>query len=113
MNEFILLALFSGILSSFSQVLLKKSSEKHITGYISQYINPYVITGYGIMAICMFLTVIAYKGIPYKMGPVLESLGYLYIMVLSRVFFDEKITKNKVIGNLLIVAGVIVFNIVI
>ena len=58
----------------------------------------------------MILMIIAFKGMPYKYGAVLESLTYLYIMILSRVFIGEKLTKKKVLGNLIIVAGVIIFS---
>lgn len=58
----------------------------------------------------MVLTVIAYKGVPFKYGAVLESLAYLYIMVLSRVFLNEEITRKKAAGNFIIVAGVVLFS---
>ena len=77
------IAVFSGILSSFSQVLLKKSAEKKKKTIWGEYLNPYVITGYIITMVCMLLTIIAYRGMPFKYGAVLESLSYLYIMILS------------------------------
>lgn len=110
MYVYFLIAIFSGILSSFSQILLKKSTVRKEQKVWKEYANPYVITGYGIMAACMVLTVIAYKGMPFKYGAVLESLAYLYIMVLSKVFLNEDITRKKVAGNLIIVAGVILFS---
>lgn len=110
MLKYILIALLSGVLSSFSQVLLKKSAEKKQNTLLSEYINPYVISGYLLTGICMLLMIVAYKGMPYKYGAVLESLVYVYIMILSRIFFGEKITKNKLAGNILIVAGVIIFS---
>lgn len=108
--KYYLIAIFSGVLSSFSQILLKKSAQKEKDSVIKEYLNPYVIGGYAITALCMVLTIIAFKGMPYKYGAVLESLTYLYIMVLSRIFIGEKLTKKKIIGNLIIVAGVIIFS---
>ncbi len=104
------IAVFSGILSSFSQVLLKKSAEKKKKTIWGEYLNPYVITGYIITMVCMLLTIIAYRGMPFKYGAVLESLSYLYIMILSRLFLHEKLTKKKLAGNIIIVAGVIIFS---
>ncbi len=60
--------------------------------------------------VCMLLTIIAYRGMPFKYGAVLESLSYLYIMILSRLFLHEKLTKKKLAGNIIIVAGVIIFS---
>lgn len=110
MVKYYAIAIFSGILSSFSQILLKKSAEKNNTGIWGEYLNPYVIAGYAVTAVCMLLMVVAYRGISFKYGAILESLAYLYIMVLSRIFLKEKLTKKKITGNILIVIGVIVFS---
>ena len=110
MIKYYLIAIFSGMLSSFSQILLKKSAQKEKKSIIQEYINPYVIGGYAITAICMILTIIAYRGMPFKYGAVLESLTYLYIMVLSKLLLGEKLTRKKIIGNIIIVIGVIIFS---
>lgn len=110
MVKYYFIAIFSGMLSSFSQVLLKKSAGRQESSVVKQYLNPYVIGGYAITALCMVLMIVAFRGMPYKYGAVLESLTYLYIMVLSRIFIGEKLTKKKVIGNLIIVTGVIIFS---
>ena len=39
----------------------------------------------------------------------MESFGFLVVMILSRVFFGEKITKKKVLGNALIFTGIAIF----
>ena len=110
MVKYYVIMIVSGILSSVSQVLLKKSAERKKFNIWGEYLNPYVIGGYIIMASCMLLTVVAYRGIPFKYGAVLESLVYLYIMVLSRFFLKEKLTKKKITGNIIIVIGVIIFS---
>lgn len=101
--------LLSVTIASFSQILLKKSAAKNHDSIIKEYLNPYVIIGYGMMVGSTILTILAYRGIEYKNGPVIESLGYILIMVLSYLFFKEPITKKKIIGNLLILLGVFVF----
>lgn len=109
MIKYFLIAIFSGVLSAVSQVLLKKSAEKKRASLIGEYMNPYVAGGYLLTGICMLLMIIAYRGIPYKYGAILESLVYVYIMILSKMFLGEKITEKKLTGNILIVIGVIVF----
>ena len=109
MNSYILFLLGSVIVASFSQILLKKSAMKTYDSHIKEYLNPYVITGYGMMVISTILTIIAYSRVDYKNGPIVESLGYILVMVLSYFFFNEKITVRKVIGNALILIGIIVF----
>ena len=61
------------------------------------------------MVISTILTILAYKGLDFKNGPIIEALGYIFIMVLSYFFLKEKITKRKIIGNALILLGIIVF----
>ncbi len=110
MVRYVLIALFSGVLSAFSQMLLKKSSGVDRDSKIKEYLNPYVICGYGMTFICMVLMVIAYRGLPFKYGAALESLVYFYVMILSRIFFKEKLTIKRIMGNLVIVFGVTIFS---
>ena len=97
------------IVSSASQMLLKKGATKKYDSVIREYLNPWVISGYGLMVLSTLCVIFAYRGVAYKNGAIIESLGYLLIMFLSRFFFDEKITKKKLIGNLIILVGVLVF----
>ena len=97
------------IVSSASQMLLKKGATKQYDSVIHEYLNPWVISGYGLMILSTLCVIFAYRGVAYKNGAIIESLGYLLIMFLSRFFFGEKITKKKLIGNLVILAGVLVF----
>ena len=91
MNKYIIFLLLSVIISSTSQILLKKSALKQYKSFIYEYLNPYVIVGYGMMIISTITTILAYRGIEYKNGPVIESLGYLLVMILSWIFFKERI----------------------
>ena len=99
----------SVVVASFSQVLLKKSSNKQHKSIIKEYLNWQVICGYGLLFLSTILTIFAFRTISYTSGPLLESLGYVLIMFLSYSFFKEKITVKKVIGNLLIITGIVVF----
>lgn len=105
-----LLALMAVSIASFSQIILKKSALKKYDSIIKEYWNPYVIVGYGMLFSSMILAIIAYSGLEFKIIPVLESVGYIFVMILSLLFFQEKITLKKAIGTILILAGVIIFN---
>ena len=109
MNKYIIFLLLSVIISSTSQILLKKSALKQYKSFIYEYLNPYVIVGYGMMIISTITTILAYRGIEYKNGPVIESLGYLLVMILGWIFFKERITKHKLLGNIIILVGIYVF----
>lgn len=103
------LYLLSVIIASCSQILLKKSAMKQYPSFLREYVNPYVISGYGMLFGSMLLTIVAYKGIEFKNGPIIESLGYVLVILMSRIIFKERITKSKIIGTLCIIAGVMIF----
>lgn len=109
MNNYYLLVILSITIASFSQVLLKKATTKNYEGLIKQYINPYVIIGYLLTFTSMILTIICYKGLEYKIIPLMESLGFIIVMMLSRIFFKEKLTTRKIIGTTIILIGIVVY----
>ena len=109
MNKYYLLMILAVIVSSFSQILLKKSARQEHASLIKEYLNPWVIIGYGMMVVSTLLIIAAYHGLDYKNGPIIESLGYILVMVLSYVFFKEKVDRRKIIGYSLILIGVVVF----
>lgn len=108
-NKYMILLVLSVVVASLSQILLKKSASKTYSFVLREYLNPYVIIGYGMMVVSTLLTVGGYAGLEYKNGAVVESLGFVLVMLLSRFFFGEKITRKKLIGNALILLGIFVF----
>ena len=109
MSKYIILLILAVLVSSISQIILKKSASKTYNSVIREYLNIYVITGYGLMVLSTVLVVLGLKGVPYKNEPIIESLGYLFVMILSNRLLGEKITKKKVLGNVLILVGIAVY----
>lgn len=109
MSKYIILLILAVLVSSISQITLKKSASKTYTSIFKEYFNIYVITGYGLMVISTILVILGLKGVPYKNEPIIESLGYIFVMILSNIILKEKITRKKLIGNLLIFLGIIVY----
>ena len=108
-NKYFVLLLLAVIVAAFSQVLLKKSALKEHKNIIFEYLNIEVIVGYGMLVGSSILTIFAFKGLDYKNGPIIETLGYVFVMLLSYWFFQEKITKKKMIGNALILLGIFIY----
>ena len=109
MNMHLIILILSVVIASFSQILLKKSAEKTYSSFIREYLNPYVICGYGMMFVSMFLTIIAYAGMEFTNVQIIEATGYIMVLVLSRFFFGEEINKRKILGILFIFAGIAVY----
>lgn len=108
------MALLAVIVSTSSQMFLKLSVTKNHSSHITEYLNRYVIIGYSMMLLSLLLNFFALRfginnGFGAKHAPIVESLGYVLIMFAARVFFKEKITIKKIIGNGLIVIGIIIF----
>ncbi len=108
MNPYVI-AVISVTIASFSQVFLKKSASGTHRSLRDEYINPLVITGYGMLFASMMLTIYAYKRLPFMNIPVIESFGYVLVMFFGLMFFREKITLRKAAGVLLILAGIFVY----
>lgn len=103
------LYLVSVLVASLSQVILKKSAMIHYETRLKEYLNPYVIGAYFFFFGSSLLTTFAYRGVPLTIGPVLESTGYIYVGILGMLILKEKLSRRKIIGNLLIVGGILVY----
>jgi len=104
------LLLLGVFISAISQVLLKKAALKKYSSPIMEYLNPMVIGAYGLFFGTTFLSVLAYRGIPLSLGPVLESTSYIYVMFFGSVIFKEKINARKILALGCIVAGILVYS---
>lgn len=107
----IILFVISVCISSTSQILLKKSANEEKQNKWQEYFNKYVISGYLLLFISTILTMLAYKNLNLSMGVMIESISYIIIAVASYFAFKEKITQNKLIGIILIIAGIIIASI--
>jgi len=105
------LILLGTFIASISQVLLKKAALKKHDNKIKEYLNPLVIIAYILFFITTLVGPIAYKYVPISLGPILESSSYIYITIFGIVIFKEKMNKQRIIGLLLIVTGIIVYSI--
>ena len=104
------LAMFGAVaLSAASQMLLKKAAKTDYSNPVREYLNVWVIGGYGLLVLSMLSVVYACRGLEMKNVPVIEALGFPLVMLLGRIFYGEKLTKNKLIGMGLIMLGVAVF----
>lgn len=108
--KYIILFLCSVFVSSISQIMLKKSANKTYDNALKEYLNPWVIIAYGLFFASTLITVTAYKYVPLSLGPILESSGYFFVTILGMIFLKEKVGKKKAIGLLVILCGIIIFN---
>ena len=109
-NPYAIVVLIGALISAISQVMLKKEANKPHESHLREYLNPLVIMAYMMFLGTTLLGVVAYRGIPLSMGPILESTGYIYITIFGVKIFGEKMTKEKVIALALIIGGIAVYS---
>ena len=105
----ITLCLLNSFLSAIGQALLKKSAIKKYSNIIFEYLNIYVLCGYGIYIITTFLSILIYQRISLSLGVVLDTSGYFQVTLFSTVLFHEKLTRKKIVSLCIIILGIIVY----
>lgn len=103
------LNLFGVFVSSISQVMLKKSAIRTYDTAVKEYLNPLVIVAYTLFVASTLLSVIAYRGIPLSMGPILDATGYIYVTLFGITIFHERLNMRRVVALALIVIGIAVY----
>ena len=104
------LVIFDVFIAAMAQMLLKSSSMTKHKSFIFEYLNPKVIGGYSIMVLSLLLNIYALNhGVLLKELSTIESLSYLFVPLLSFLFFKERITWRKAGAIVVIMAGVVVF----
>ncbi|MGI6010581.1 MAG: EamA family transporter [Ruminococcus sp.] len=109
MNSYMLLMFAGTFFTALSQILLKQSAGKEYSHPIREYLNWRVITAYGIFFGVLLLNTYAYTKVDMKYGPVIDTFAYVFILILSGLILKEKITKRKLLGNLIIIAGILIY----
>jgi len=104
------LLLLGVFISAISQVMLKKASMKKYSSPIREYLNPLVIFAYVLFVGTTFLSILAYRGIPLSLGPVLEATSYIYVTFFGVVIFKEKLNKKKILALVCIISGILVYS---
>ncbi len=104
------LALSSVLVACASQILLKKSANKGADkSFLQKFLNWSVIIAYGCMFLSSVLSMLSLRGMDLKQMPMFQATSFIWIMLFSRVFLKEKITKRMWISILVIGIGIVVY----
>ena len=109
MNFYLILTLVIVVLTSIGQLLLKIGATHALVNGKNVYFQPASVVGYALFALVAFLSIIALKGLDLKVFFVLISLTYISIPLLAHFILKETMTKNRIIGIIVIAAGVVIF----
>lgn len=109
MNYYYLLIFVTAFVSAVSQILLNVSAKKTYSKKIFEYLNPWVISSYVLLALTLVANVYIMQFIPLKIAHVLAASTYVFVAILSRIIFKEKITPCKIAGLCFICLGMSIF----
>ena len=113
MNSGVLIYLVTPLLSAVSQLILKKAADNPRYQGVRAYLNAPVILAYALFFGCMLLNVVALRTLAtvsssvLTVASVLEASSYIYVMLLSWLILKERITPRRLIGNLVIIVGIV------
>lgn len=109
MFPYLLLMFGATFFSAASQVLLKQSAGKKHKSVIYEYLNWRVIVAYGISFAVLLVNTYAYTVVPMKYGAVIDTFTYVFVMALSYLILKEHFSRGQLIGNLIIITGILVY----
>ena len=111
MGTYIIIFISASLISAFSQILLKIAARAEYKSWIYEYLNVRVISAYVIFFLATLLTIYCYKVVPLSIGAMLEASGYVFVTVLGKLILKEEVSRQKLIGMALVIAGVVVISI--
>ncbi len=98
-------------MASVGQVLLKKGAVRGRRGTIlASFLDPYVLAGYTLMLASTITSTIALKVLPLSLTVALQPVGYVLVVLLSVTVLSERMRRRHVLGALVILLGVVIFN---
>ena len=107
---YIVITICTVFVAACAQMLLKQGARQTYTPWWRQYLNGWVISGYGIMFLSMAVNIwCMHKGLQLKDLSIIESMSYLFVPMLCRWLFKEPINRRKALAIGVIIVGVIVF----
>ena len=110
MNKMYMLLMFvCTFFSAISQVLLKQSANRTYKHPVLEYLNWRVLVAYSIFFTVLLINTYAYTQVEMKYGPVIDAFTYVFVLLLSVGILKEKVSRGKMIGNIIIVLGIIIY----
>ncbi len=105
----ILMVLAATLIASISQILLKYSANADHKSRCAEYLNIFVVLGYGLLLATTVINVFALRRIPLSMAVALDASGQVFVPVFSCLFLHERLNSKKILGMATIITGICIF----
>ena len=112
MTFYYLITYFAVILAAFGQIMLKLGASTSGTKMMGVlHFNLWVLAGLCAMFFSMLLTVRALSVIPLRDMSFIIPTIYILVPILSRIFLKERLSRKTILGTIILISGIILFNI--
>jgi len=101
-----LLILVASLFGSFGAAFLKSGAERLQFSFGALIRNYYLAAGIGLFVFSSYFFVLGVREGELSVLYPMVSLGYLWTLFLSRIFFGEPFTRGKIVGLGLVLAGI-------
>lgn len=98
------------LINSSAQVLLKKGAIKTSGRTMVSFVNIETIAGYSLFFLSTIMSVFLLNYISFKSLAMVIALNFVGTLILSVLILKESLTRQKIVSTMLIIVGVIVFN---
>lgn len=111
MVKYYLIALLAVFLTACSQFCLKVAANRwKKEDFIRLYFNPLTFGAYFVLFIVTLLNLKAYRFIPLKAATFLLPLTFILVVLFSRLFLNERLSKMQLAGTILVLFGVALYS---
>ena len=110
MTLYYILLYMAALLAAAGQVMLKLGAAGGGLDIIIIRLNIWIALGLGAMVMSMLLTVRGLSIVPLRDLAIILPAVYIAVPVFSKIFLKENLSRHIVIGTLIIVAGIAMFN---
>ena len=101
------MAFVSVFASTTSQILLKTQANKtEHQNFFKKFLNLRVILSYGILFLSLAFNQVALIHVPASVVPCITATSFIWIFLFSFIFLKERPSRRKILGVVLILAGI-------
>lgn len=109
MHPYMLILFATTFFTAISQVLMKQSAQQDHKNWIREYLNWRVILAYSIAVGVLLVNTYAYTEVEIKYASIIDAFSYVNVMLFSYILLKEKFTGKQLLGNLIIIAGILIY----
>ncbi len=110
MTKYYIILSMGVALATLGQIFLKIGANRFKQKLTkSLYINKFTILGYSVFVLVTLLNTYALGKVDIKMMNIFVPIGFMMVLASSVIFLKEKISRQQIIGILVVLTGIGVY----